>query len=303
MGLRSLNIKLSSLKIKPPCHFFNFIIFESYDWNLDTLSFIYQKALIASVEASGVIMRYYDEGFSSQYKVDGSPVTEADLASSNIISEHLFQTNIPILGEETDKADFEIRKNWTQNWCVDPLDGTKEYIKRNGEFAVNIALIENNSAIFGVIAWPVAKKVIFGGKETGVFVADFDSIASPDRWLNLETKETSNVPLVMATSRSPHSGASTAFIEELKLKHPEIHFLKKGSALKFFDLAYGTADIYPRFAPTMEWDIAAGQAIIEALGGSVCSVENGEPLRYNKENLLNPHFVAKTKPLVNEMYV
>lgn len=258
--------------------------------------------MIASVDASRVIMRYYEDGFRPKYKADGSPVTEADFASSNVISEHLLLTNIPILGEETEQADFEIRKNWKQNWCVDPLDGTKEYIKRNGEFAVNIALIENNIAIFGVIAWPAAKKVIFGGKETGVFVADFDSIESSENWLKLETKETSNIPLVMATSRSPHSGASAAFIEELKMDHPEIHFLKKGSALKFFDLAYGTADIYPRFAPTMEWDIAAGQAIIEALGGSVCSVESGEPLRYNKENLLNPHFVAKTKPLTNERH-
>lgn len=258
--------------------------------------------MIASIEASEEIMRYYETGFQSQYKVDGSPVTEADLAASNIIGQHLLETNIPILGEETDKAAFEIRKNWTQNWCVDPLDGTKEYIKRNGEFAVNIALIENNIAIFGVIAWPVEKKVIFGGKETGVFVADFDSIISSENWLKLKAKEVSNVPLVMATSRSPHSGASAAFIEELKLEHPEIHFLRKGSALKFFDLAYGTADIYPRFAPTMEWDIAAGQAIIEALGGSVCSLESGEPLCYNKENLLNPFFIAKTKPLIKIMH-
>lgn len=256
--------------------------------------------MIASIDASKVIMRYYEDGFRPQYKIDGSPVTEADLASSKIICDHLSETNIPILGEETDKADFEIRKNWTQNWCVDPLDGTKEYIKRNGEFAVNIALIEKGISVFGVIAWPVEKKILFGGIKTGVFVADFDLISLPDKWLKLEMKHTYNVPLIMATSRSPHSGASAAFIEDLKQEHPEIDFLKKGSALKFFDLAHGTADIYPRFAPTMEWDIAAGQAIIEALGGSVCSVETGLPLVYNKENLLNPFFVAKTKPLVKK---
>jgi 3'(2'), 5'-bisphosphate nucleotidase len=262
------------------------------------LSFSYQKAIIASIEASNVVMEFYERGCKSEYKTDGSPVTEADLASSRVIVEHLQETNIPILGEESEHPSFEVRKEWPSNWCVDPLDGTKEYIKRNGEFAVSIALIENTVSTFGVIAWPVAKKVIFGGNATGVFVSSFDSIHQPEFWEKLTSKMSANTPLIMASSRSPYSGASEEFINALRENHSEIEFLKKGSALKFFDLAYGYADVYPRFAPTMEWDIAAGQAILEALGGSVCDVATGNPLRYNKENLLNPHFIALTQPLV-----
>lgn len=262
------------------------------------LSFIYQKAIIASIEASKVIMEYYEKGFKSEYKNDGSPVTEADLASSELLSKHLLETNIPILGEETIHQSFEERKNWELNWCIDPLDGTKEYIKRNGQFAVNIALIKNNKPIFGVIASPTEKKILFGGKEIGVHISDFETINDSKSWNKLEKKNECNSPLVMTSSNSPNSGATVEFIKNLKIRHPEIDFLKKGSALKFFDLALGLADIYPRFAPTMEWDIAAGQAILEELGGTVNSVFTGESLTYNKESLFNPHFVALTKPLV-----
>jgi len=266
---------------------------------LNILSFQYQKAITASIEASKVIMQYYENGFSSTFKSDGSPVTDADLASSKVISELLEVTNIPILGEESEHPHFDIRKNWNSNWCVDPLDGTKEYIRRNGEFAVNIALIENTIAVFGVIAWPVEKKVIFGGKDVGVYISDFESFNEPECWVKLEMKTSINVPLVVACSRSPHSGATFEFIEYVSSKYKVPSFLKKGSALKFFDLALGKADIYPRFAPTMEWDIAAGQAILEELGGTVYEFETGLPLRYNKESLFNPSFVAVTKPLMN----
>lgn len=245
-------------------------------------------------------MEFYEKGFKSQYKKDGSPVTEADFASSRVILQHLSETNIPVLGEESEHPSFEIRKKWSSNWCIDPLDGTKEYIKRNGEFAVNIALIEQTIPTFGVIAWPTEKKVIFGGGKIGVFVSNFDTIEQSETWDKLSFQSSTNSPLVIATSRSPHTGASADFIENLKQEHSEINFIKKGSALKFFDLAYGLADVYPRFAPTMEWDIAAGQAILEALGGAVYSVETGLPLSYNKKDLLNPHFVAITKSLVKK---
>lgn len=267
---------------------------------MNTFSPIYQKAIFAVVEASTVIMEFYERGFESELKTDGSPVTEADIASSNVISQILVETGIPILGEETEHQSFEIRKNWTQNWCVDPLDGTKEYIKKNGEFAVNIALIENNRPVFGVIAWPTQQKVLFGDKFTGVFISSFESIQQPERWSKMKSNEVVNNPLIMAISHSKNSGASIEFIKELKKEYPIIQFLSKGSALKFFDLAEGKADIYPRFAPTMEWDIAAGQAILEALGGEICDVNSGEPLHYNKEDLFNPYFVARTKPLIKQ---
>ena len=243
-------------------------------------------------------MEIYKNEFQSNLKNDGSPVTDADFASSSVIDKLLSETNIPILSEESIHQDYSERKKWNLNWCVDPLDGTKEFIKKNNQFAVNIALIENHEPIFGVIASPTEQFVLFGGKNTGVYIADFESIENLEKWKKLDSKKTSNNPLVMTTSHSPNSGASLEYIEKLKLTFSEINFIKKGSALKFFDLALGKADIYPRFAPTMEWDIAAGQAIIEELGGSITSVDTGEKLVYNKENLLNPHFIALTKPLI-----
>lgn len=242
-------------------------------------------------------MEIYQQDFTFQGKTDGSPVTKADLASSKIIEQFLSPLGIPITGEESEKASYEIRETWTQSWCIDPLDGTKEFIKRNDEFAVNIALIENGLPIFGLIASPVQEKILMGSKEIGVFILQFEEVQNFDNWQKLEIPQQCNKPLVMACSRSHHSGPVLQIINELKAQGHELEFIKKGSALKFFDLAEGKADIYPRFAPTMEWDIAAGQAILEALGGEVVHAVTGEPLYYNKANLVNPYFVARTKVL------
>ena len=192
---------------------------------------------------------------------------------------------------------FEERAQWTECWCVDPLDGTKEFIKKNGEFAVNIALIKDSKAHFGLIASPVRREIIIGSEETGVYIFSFDEAHNFSTWKKLSIPDKHNNPIVLIGSRSHHSGSMLEFIETLQSISTEIEFSKKGSALKFFDLALGTADIYPRFAPTMEWDIAAGQAILEALGGSVVHAVTGEALRYNKANLLNPFFVAWTAAL------
>ena len=265
---------------------------------MNRLSDTYILAVEASIKASTEIMRFYEDGFNSNLKEDGSPVTEADLTASKIISSVLEKTSIPILGEETVHQDFQERKNWTLNWCVDPLDGTKEFIKRNDQFAVNIALIENQKSIFGVIASPTEKIVIFGGEKTGVYISNFETFHNQEKWIKLSEKNTPNSPLILCVSHSSYSEKTIDLIEKLKQNYSEINLLKKGSALKFFDLALGKADIYPRYAPTMEWDIAAGQAILEALGGSIISVETGESLIYNKEDLLNPHFIALTKPLI-----
>lgn len=242
-------------------------------------------------------MQVYEQDFESRDKQDGSPVTAADLAASEQIEKILAPLGIPITGEETDKAPYEERQNWQQCWCVDPLDGTKEFIKRNGEFAVNIALIENGKPVFGLIAAPVKEEILLGSIETGVFVLHFKDVDQIENWRQLGIPLKINNPLVMACSRSHHSGPVLQFINELKVQNQEIDFIKKGSALKFFDLATGAADVYPRFAPTMEWDIAAGQAILEALGGSVVHAETGEPLHYNKANLVNPYFIARTNPM------
>lgn len=253
----------------------------------------YKVALKAALDASGEIMRIYETPFDTEIKTDGSPVTTADLASSKLISTALRTTGISIIGEELEKRDYVFRKEWNQVWIVDPLDGTKEFIKRNGEFAVNIALVEDRNPTFGVIAGPVERRMLVGGKDIGCFEFGFDDFDFPERWNRLE-RPPLNQPIVMAGSRSHHSGAVLQLINQLKEKYEDVRFVKKGSSLKFFDLAFGNADIYPRFAPTMEWDIAAGQAILEALGGSVVHAETNVPLTYNKENLFNPYFIAKT---------
>jgi 3'(2'), 5'-bisphosphate nucleotidase len=266
---------------------------------LNELRSEYWTAIKASIEASEKIMEIYENGFDTEFKNDGSPVTQADLASSEIIDEYLHTTGIPITGEETVKTPYEVRKTWTESWCVDPLDGTKEFVKKNGEFAINIALIRDEKPIFGLISSPVEQKLIFGGKETGVFLTDFYHATTPEKWIQLTEPQTVNSPLMVTCSRSHHSGPVLQFLNQLKETHESLDFIKKGSSLKFFDLATGKADAYPRFAPTMEWDIAAGQAILEALGGSVVHAHTQEPLRYNKDNLTNPYFIARTKALID----
>lgn len=274
-------------------------MFQKCNYKLTNLAPKFQTALIAAVEASHKIMEIYNHDFEAIIKEDGSPLTKADLASTTIIQRHLEPLGIPITGEETEKLDYSIRKNWTECWCVDPLDGTKEFIKRNGEFAVNIALIENGVPTFGLIASPVNEEIIFGSKEFGVYISSFENIEKEDNWTKINVPEKVNSPLILTASRSHGSGPMEDFTAELKRISPEIKLKSKGSSLKFFDLAKGEVDIYARFAPTMEWDIASGQAILEALGGNVINVETGKPLEYNKENLLNPFFIAKTKPLLS----
>jgi 3'(2'), 5'-bisphosphate nucleotidase len=264
---------------------------------LRQLPLAYQLAIKAAIAASKAIMQVYEQDFQSLYKLDGSPVTEADHASSACIENVLSDISIPITGEETEKAPFDVRQHWQKCWCIDPLDGTKEFIKRNDEFAVNIALIEMGKPIFGLIASPVHAEILLGSKETGVFKFDFQDWQTQEKWTELSAPLRTNHPLVMACSRSHHSGPVLQIIHELQKDGQALEFIKKGSALKFFDLATGAADIYPRFAPTMEWDIAAGQAILEALGGEVVHAQTGEPLRYNKANLVNPYFIARTRAM------
>lgn len=253
-----------------------------------------ETALIGAVEASKAIMQIYAEDFSPSMKADGSPVTAADLASNDILHKHLDRTGIPLITEETLHAPFEERQHWEYVWSVDPLDGTKEFVKRNDEFAVCIALIHNQEPILGVIASPVEQTILIGGKQVPAAILSFDTIHNVDKWEFLEKKIAVNSPIVIAGSRSHHSGSELKFNHQIKEVFGEISYFRKGSALKFFDLALGKADVYARFAPTMEWDIAAGQAIIESLGGSVVHAESGQRLYYNKANLFNPYFVVRT---------
>ena len=261
---------------------------------MNTLPEIYKIAIQAGIEASFVVMDYYEKGFSSENKLDGSPVTEADKASSNLITNKLKETNIPIIGEEIINFEYTFRKDWKENWCVDPLDGTKEFIKKNGEFVINIAHIIACKPAFGIIVSPVQRKILIGGKNFGVFTSTFNEVGQLEDWTQIDIKSEINQPMVLISSRSFHSPKTSEFVEQLREQYGDIRYVEKGSALKFFDLAEGTADIYPRFAPTMEWDIAAGQAIIEALGGRIVDIHTDKPLIYNKKELENPYFLAQT---------
>lgn len=257
---------------------------------------IYLQAIKAAIHASSVISKIYQKPVTPIMKEDGSPVTKADLASSKIIAEHLLKTDIPITGEEREKQDFETRSQWTENWCVDPLDGTRMFLKRNGEFSVNIAHIVDQKPAFGIIASPVNKELIVGGADYGCFLIQFDDFDFPEKWKPVNPHSTPNDPLKIICSRSYEaSNGGTDFESYTKDRAHE--YIRRGSAIKFFNLALGSADIYPRFAPTMEWDIAAGHAILNALGGTIVNAHTNEPLAYNKESLYNPHFIAKTKAI------
>lgn len=265
-----------------------------------TLKFpsIYTTALQAVAEASKAILTIYHQEFVAIQKEDGSPVTIADITSSDIIAQYLNETGIPLLGEEQEHPSFEERLNWTENWCVDPLDGTRMFLRRNDEFSVNIAHIINGVSVFGIIGDPVKNRVLFGGKSTGVFIASLDDWDKPAKWKKIQPSSRLNNPVTVTCSRSYTHGSGFKYMQQLERKFGELHYIYRGSSLKFFDLAEGKADIYARFAPTMEWDIASGQAILEALGGSIVTVSENRPLRYNKESLFNPMFIAKTKAIL-----
>lgn len=253
-----------------------------------------QAAISAAISAAQEIMDVYAMSFSPTLKEDGSPVTQADLRSNARIEAILSETNYPIITEETVAESFEVRQHYDRVWCVDPLDGTKEFIKRNDEFAICIALIEQHQSILGLIASPVQQLICIGSPEFGVYTFHFEQFDHPEKWTKHSAKEVPNQPLVIATSRSHLSGSELQFTNEMKAKYGEVSYVRKGSALKFIDLVTGKCDIYPRFAPTMEWDIAAGQAILEALGGEVLHANSKEALRYNRPNLINPYFIAYT---------
>lgn len=251
----------------------------------------YRLVLDSMKDASDAILEVYGEDFSSEIKSDGSPVTKADLASSKILHDSLSKINFPFLGEEVKKAPYEERKDWEYYWCVDPLDGTKEFIKKNDEFAICVALIHEHRAVFGAICSPVTKDVIFGGENFGVFTTKLDGIYTIKEVQPQSTIKEGGVTLAISRSHNTDDSANV-FIQELKDEYGQVEFFSKGSALKFFDLAVGKADLYARFGPTMEWDIAAGHCILRELGGEILSVDENRPLTYNKESLYNPPFIA-----------
>ncbi|GAB3335583.1 3'(2'),5'-bisphosphate nucleotidase CysQ [Marilutibacter aestuarii] len=235
--------------------------------------------------AGNAILEVYESDFAVQHKDDRSPLTAADLASHRCIVEGLARLtpDIPVLSEESaDEIDTATRRGWTRLWIVDPLDGTREFIKRNGEFTVNIALVEDGEPVFGVVQAPVTGVSWFGGRGQGATRRGGGS----DR--ALEVRRPADAPLRVAASRSHRDTRTEGFIGRMG----EVEPVGLGSSLKFCRIAEGGIDVYPRFGPTSEWDTAAAQCVLEGAGGAVLDLQ-GRPFRYNqRDTILNGEFVA-----------
>jgi len=255
-------------------------------------------AIEASLKAGKEILKvYHSDDFDVKIKSDNSPLTLADQNAHNVIAEILQKSELPILSEEGKNIPFEERKQWERYWLVDPLDGTKEFIKRNGEFTVNIALIENGTPVLGVIYVPVTKDLYFGDKEKGSYKT---VNADKDADIKMLTQFAFKLPFFQGNeiytvvgSKSHMNEETEAFIYKLKQEKGGIDFISKGSSLKICMVAEGIADIYPRFGPTMEWDTAAGHAIALYSGCKITQQDEKTPLSYNKKELLNPWFIVR----------
>lgn len=285
-----------------------------------------KTALQAALDAGVAILRIYGRDFSVARKEDRSPLTEADTAAHHIICAALALSGLPVLSEESKTVPYEQRRNWSRFWLVDPLDGTKEFIKKNGEFTVNIALIENGCPVLGVVYAPVLQTIYYGiaqsaeGIEQGAWKATgcagrlIDEIFSSSSSCPMPHAPCA-APLRVVASRSHMNPETETFIAELEVKYGAVELVSSGSSLKLCRVAEGNAEIYPRIAPTMEWDTAAAQAVVEAAGGRVVQYDVAVPvasylhgfndlndfneaggrlndLSYNKPELLNPSFVA-----------
>lgn len=258
----------------------------------------YLVAIEASVKAGIEIIKVYENGdFQVELKEDDSPVTLADKSANSIINDFLKATGIPIISEENEEIAFAEREKWNKCWIVDPLDGTKEFIKKSGEFTVNIALIENNKPVFGVIFIPVSKELYYGDVKAGnsfkVVIDDENKVE--DLIKNAEEISPGNVQEIInvAGSRSHINKETLGFIDAIKEKYDqEVNVIPKGSSLKFCLMAEGRMDIYPRLGPTMEWDTAAGHAICKAVGLTVIDKGTGKEMLYNRKKLLNNSFVV-----------
>ncbi len=259
---------------------------------------VVKKALNAAVEAGKAIMDIYRNGdFNVEVKSDNSPLTKADKAAHKIICTHLSETGIPILSEEGKQLDYEERKSWKRLWIVDPLDGTKEFIKKTGEFTVNIALIENEYPVAGVVFVPATGTLYFANVKDGAFKIELGTNLEKEGVINIDNRQKlplkeRDEKLQIVASVSHLSEETKLFAKLLNDKFKETEFVLVGSSIKICKVAEGVADIYPRLGPTMEWDTAAGQAIAEAAGAKFIDWKSGERCSYNRPDLLNGWFVV-----------
>jgi 3'(2'), 5'-bisphosphate nucleotidase len=262
--------------------------------------------ILAAKRAGEAILDVYDSDFAVEQKEDKSPLTLADKKSNEIIENVLEQTvtvnnsTVPILSEEGKEISYEERKKWEYFWLVDPLDGTKEFVKRNGEFTVNIALIHKHKPVLGIIYIPVKDVFYFAAINVGSYKLEGSEIITDDLSIEELIDKSQKLPLdsndkttlTVIGSRSHTSEEFTEFVKRLNEKHGNVEFISSGSSLKLCLVAESKADVYPRFGPTMEWDTAAGQAIAEQAKCTVMDIQTNEPLNYNKTNLLNPFFIV-----------
>lgn len=270
-------------------------------------------ALKSAIDAGQAILDIYKTDFDVEKKADESPLTLADKRSHRIITDGLIPFGIPVLSEEGKEIDYEIRRKWEKLWIVDPLDGTKEFIKRNDEFTVNIALVEKQQPVFGVVFLPVKDILYFAENQIGAYRLEnaTDSIntfknridsENNDYIVSLKQKSTplpleniSSDVFTIVGSRS-HAGRELKnFVAQKEKELGKIQFISAGSSLKICLVAEGRADIYPRLGPTMEWDTAAGQAVAQIAGAEMVEYETGRVMKYNKKNLLNPNFIVQKK--------
>lgn len=244
-----------------------------------------------ALEAGNTIMEIYNRDFSIEYKDDKSPLTEADLASNDLIIKALEKYNIPIMSEEGKEIPYEDRKDWEYYWCIDPIDGTKEFIKKNGEFTVNIALIHKDTPVLGVVYAPALNDMYKAKKGEGAF--------KNNQKLPLTVNNSPKKSLKVVASKSHLSEETQAFIDDLAKGTESIEQVSKGSSLKLVMVAEGAADFYPRLAPTMEWDTAAADAIVRESGKMTYQYVTpfqGNKIGlviYNKKDLHNPWFIVK----------
>ncbi len=267
------------------------------------LNYLY-VAIRAAIDAGRAIMEIYDstkENIVVEWKADNSPLTQADKQAHKIISVILSATPFPVLSEEGKMIPFAERKKWKTLWIVDPLDGTKEFIKRNGEFTVNIALVKEGVPVMGVIYIPVREELYFATETLGAYKLNkINGISQPSvndmiaKALKLPNA-TGHQGIVVVASRSHLNEETMSYIDNLRRQGQPVTLISSGSSLKICLVAEGSADIYPRFAPTMEWDTAAGHAIARAAGCQIYHTDEMTPLNYNKEDLHNPWFIVKAQ--------
>jgi 3'(2'), 5'-bisphosphate nucleotidase len=246
-----------------------------------------QDIVTIAKKAGDAIMDIYDKDFIVEYKDDKSPLTEADTKANKMICEALIELypSIPILSEENKVIPYSERKEWEYFWLIDPIDGTKEFIKKNGEFTINIALIHKDTPVLGVVYAPALGDMYKAKKGDGAF--------KNGKKLPLEVNESPEKSLRVVASKSHLSEETQKFINEVAEGTEYIEQVSKGSSLKLVMVAEGSADIYPRLAPTMEWDTGAADAIVRESGKMTYQFEKNQPIVYNKESLLNPWFIVR----------